>query len=246
MANGDWSRIQHIVVMMLENRSFDNLLGWLYDPSNPAPFNQAPPANFEGLHGKSLSNPKPDGTLVSVGKGQVLTDPTPDPGEPFEDVYCQIYGQKAAPNPIPPKPTTPANMQGFIYNYAVQKDVVSQKIDSTKIMNCFTPASVPVLSSLAYYYCVCDHWFSSIPSQTICNRPFVRSRRHFLRIREQRRRRQPDFCEQYEDDLRLAGTKEKKLENLFGKLAHHQPGAADARECLAVFPARQPRPFRTS
>ena len=25
------SKIEHIVVLMLENRSFDNLLGWLYD-----------------------------------------------------------------------------------------------------------------------------------------------------------------------------------------------------------------------
>jgi phospholipase C len=173
MPSGDWSRIQHVVVLMLENRSFDNLLGWLYDPSNPAPFNQTPPSNFEGLYGKNLSNPTPSGTLVPAGKGQTATDPTPDPGEPFEDVYCQVYGQKAAPTPIPPQPPTPANMQGFIYNYASQKDVVAQKIDPTKIMNCFTPASVPVLSSLAYYYGVCDHWFASIPSQTICNRSFV-------------------------------------------------------------------------
>lgn len=43
-------QIQHIVVLMLENRSFDNVLGWLYDPANPAPFNRVPPAiNLERL-----------------------------------------------------------------------------------------------------------------------------------------------------------------------------------------------------
>lgn len=42
-------------------------------------------------------------------------------------------------------------------------------------MNCFTPVKVPVLSSLALYYGLCDHWFSSIPSQTLCNRSFIQA-----------------------------------------------------------------------
>jgi phospholipase C len=42
-------------------------------------------------------------------------------------------------------------------------------------MNCFTPETLPVLSGLAYYYGVCDHWFCSIPSQTICNRSFAQA-----------------------------------------------------------------------
>ena len=62
-------QIEHVVVLMLENRSFDNVFGWLYDPANPAPFNVAPPANFDGLYGKKLSNPGSKGD-VPVGKGQ--------------------------------------------------------------------------------------------------------------------------------------------------------------------------------
>ena len=173
MAANSLGQIQHIVVLMLENRSFDNALGWLYDPANPSPFNRIPPPNFEGLYGKALSNPKPGGTPAPAAKGSVLTDPNPDPGEPYEDVYCQIYGQPSAPSPIPSPPTLPCDMQGFVYNYAAQKEVIAKKVDPGIIMNCFTPASLPVLSSLAYYYGVCDHWFSSIPSQTLCNRSFA-------------------------------------------------------------------------
>jgi phospholipase C len=173
MAN-QLGRIQHIVVLMLENRSFDNLLGWLYDPANPAPYNQKPPANFEGLSGKNLSNPMLDGTQVPVGRGTDLAAPYPDPGEPFQDVYAQIYGQKETlyAKDVPPDPPTPCNMQGFVYNYALRN---TDHKNTKTIMNCFTPASVPVLSSLAYYYGVCDHWFSSIPSQTLCNRSFVQA-----------------------------------------------------------------------
>lgn len=43
-----FSKIEHIVVLMFENRSFDNLLGWLYDPANDSPFNVVPP-DFDGL-----------------------------------------------------------------------------------------------------------------------------------------------------------------------------------------------------
>ena len=168
-------RIEHIVVLMLENRSFDNLFGWLYDPANPAPFNQAPPANFEGVFGKNLSNPTTDGRIIPVGKGTDVTAPFPDPGEPFQDVYAQIYGQKTTfnANGVPVNPPLPCNMQGFVYNYELKNQGNLQ--NAPIIMNCFTPAKVPVMSSLAFYYGVCDHWFASIPSQTLCNRSFMQA-----------------------------------------------------------------------
>jgi phospholipase C len=59
------NQIEHVVALMLENRSFDNVLGWLYDPGNPSPFNREPPANFEGLYGKNLSNTGPNGVEYS-------------------------------------------------------------------------------------------------------------------------------------------------------------------------------------
>jgi len=168
-------QIEHIIVLMLENRSFDNLLGWLYDPNgNRPPFNQPPPDNFDGLYGKNLSNPGPNGSSVPVGKGSILTDPNPDPGEGYEEAYSQLYD---VPAPlladVPPDPPQPPAMQGFVSNYAAQSKVISSGTDPSLIMNCFTPAAVPVISSLAYYYGVCDHWFASIPTETYCNRSYV-------------------------------------------------------------------------
>ena len=167
--------IEHIVVLMLENRSFDNLLGWLYDPANEPPFNCLPPPNFEGVYGKNLSNPTPDGRIVGVGKGTDVTKPYPDPGEPFQDVYAQIYGQKTtvSANAVTAEPPRPCNMKGFVYNYALKNP--NDIGNAASIMNSFTPAMVPVLSSLAYHFGVCDHWFASIPSQTLCNRSFVQA-----------------------------------------------------------------------
>jgi phospholipase C len=175
MASSQLGRIEHVVVLMLENRSFDNLLGWLYDPSNPAPFNQAPPANFDGVYGKDLSNLATGGQIVRVGKGSDVTAPFPDPGEPFQDVYAQIYGQKQTlyAKDIPSQPTGACNMKGFVYNYELKN--VGNLPNAAIIMNCFTPATVPVLSSLAHYFGLCDHWFASIPSQTLCNRSFMQA-----------------------------------------------------------------------
>ena len=164
------NQIEHIVVLMLENRSFDNLFGWLYDPANPAPFNHEPPANFEGLYGKKLYNPGPKG-VVPVAKGDIPTDPYPDPGEPYEDVYEQLYNVPAVPlSKTPAPPDTAPSMQGFVNNYGRRNNTHPEII-----MNCFTPVTVPVLASLAFNYCICDHWFCSIPSQTLCNRSFVQA-----------------------------------------------------------------------
>jgi phospholipase C len=175
MPGSQLDRIEHIVVLMLENRSFDNLLGWLYDPANPAPFNQAPPANFEGLFGKDLSNPTGSGQTIPAGKGSDVTAPYPDPGEPFQDVYAQIYGQRQTlfANAVTSEPPRDSNMQGFVYNYELKNQ--GNLANAATIMNCFTPAQVPVLSSLARYYGLCDHWFASIPSQTLCNRSFMQA-----------------------------------------------------------------------
>src|SRR5260370_544957 len=45
-------KFDHVVSVMFENRSFDNLLGRLYEPGEVA--------SFEGVIGKELANPIPD------------------------------------------------------------------------------------------------------------------------------------------------------------------------------------------
>ncbi len=173
MADGPLSKIKHVVVLMMENRSFDNMLGWLYDPQNPPPFNKVPASAFEGVWGKNLWNPSVQGLQVPVGKGTDPTAPDPDPGEPYEDVYAQIFGQKdVLPlGQVPPQPTLPSNMQGFLYNYTLKCQ--NTQVNPNIIMNCFTSATVPVLWSLAFNYGLCDHWFASIPTQTLCNRSYL-------------------------------------------------------------------------
>ncbi|HEY0379559.1 MAG TPA: alkaline phosphatase family protein [Pyrinomonadaceae bacterium] len=173
-SNEQLNRIDHVVVLMMENRSFDNVLGWLYDPET-VPRGQS----FEGVAGRTLCNPLPGGGEVCVGKGTVMTDPFPDPNEPYDQVYAQMFNRNPPPTPIPNTTDAP-DMQGFVINYAdainvafTGKVVNQPPPEPGIIMNCFTPETLPVINGLAQAYAVCDHWFSSVPTQTFPNRSFV-------------------------------------------------------------------------
>jgi phospholipase C len=173
------SGIDHVVVLMLENQSFDSLLGWLYD-ANDKPANNIPAAalgdEFRGLAGidpGQFVNSGPYGLSVEPGRGAAgITVPTPDPGEEFEHVNIQFFGTAT-----PPPGATPT-MTGVLADYVevmksfgyAQADIVTR---APSIMGSFTPAQLPVLNQLAAHYAVCDGWFASVPSQTNPNRAFL-------------------------------------------------------------------------
>lgn len=186
--------IKHVVVLMLENRSFDNLLGWLY--ADEPPYDCPPDGqHYEGLTydlWNSLENIDTDGVSfiekVPIEKnGQTkwrwgeeipnpvdFTLPNPDPGEGFKDTNHQLFLKYDVALLYPPPPT---NM-GFVQNYqnAMLYGAFSFGDDPTNprsIMKCYTPEQTPVLSELARSFAVCDHYHCSIPSQTIPNRDFV-------------------------------------------------------------------------
>jgi phospholipase C len=153
----------YVVVLMLENRLFDGILGYLYQGGVPVG------KTFEGVAGKNLTNPDVNGNSVAVSIGTELHQPYPDPGEEFDHVTAQLFGS----NPIVGAPS----MQGFIKDYYQTLQALtgwrgSPSVQSPTIMKCFGPASIPVLSTLAQEFAVFDHWFCAVPSQTWCNRAF--------------------------------------------------------------------------
>jgi phospholipase C len=167
-------QIQNIVVVMFENRSLDNLCGWLYSNPTPQPSLYLPagsPTTYHGLN-PNLWNPSNDSYFdgqppnkVAVHQGTPNCQvPDPDPHEEFEYVTRQLYGP---PRPAP-HPDWP--MQGFIVDYAT-----TASSDPTQIMQTYAPAQVPVLTALAHNYAISDAWFCSVPTQTLANRAFVHS-----------------------------------------------------------------------
>src|ERR1700746_3847923 len=90
--------INHVVVLMLENRSFDHMLGYLYaDTGNVSPSGQP----FEGLTG-SESCPDSNGNPVKVFQITPATTnayfmPGADPGEGYKPTNHQLWGHDIAP-----------------------------------------------------------------------------------------------------------------------------------------------------
>jgi phospholipase C len=146
--------IKHLVVLMLENRSFDHMLGWL----------QTPQYQIDGLDG-TQSNLDSTGEPVRVTKDADYSgDYDPDVAHDFLDVSEQIFGTQN-----PPAGAVPT-MSGFVKNYGAVSESVPK---SHHVMKCFDPAKIPVLTTLAQQYAVCTRWFSSIPGPTLPNRAYA-------------------------------------------------------------------------
>ena len=182
--------VDHLVVVMFENRSFDNVLGYLYDETS-LPAGQ----RFDGLGFGHHANPDPvtGGTLAahaySGGTDAVMSQPDPDPGEEYPHVNTQLFGivdppenatrvisEVLAPYNAPPGGREPTN-DGFVLDYVNQYRAEHGGSDPAvgqyeQIMGSFTPEMLPVFSALARNFAVYDSWHAGVPSQTYCNRSF--------------------------------------------------------------------------
>jgi phospholipase C len=144
--------LKHIVVLMMENRSFDHMLG---DLQNVDP-------RINGLDG-TQSNPDANGAPVPMQATNVYQSQLqPDPGHHFEDVRLQIFGVD--------NDTGAPNMQGFVKSYFSHRQDVA---NSHNVMTFYKKEKVPVLSTLAQKYAVFNNWYSSLPGPTLPNRAFV-------------------------------------------------------------------------
>ena len=175
MASSPLLSINNIVVLMLENRSFDHMLGFLYAANgNVSPTG----ASFDGLTGNE-GNPDSSGNAVPVRQIEVSHEnayymPGADPGEGYSATNSQLFGTTTAPSPAN------ATNRGLVADYAYTLGWEAKEnwsiltgTTANDIMNVFTPATLPVLSGLATGFAVCDQWFCSVPTETLPNRAFV-------------------------------------------------------------------------
>src|SRR6201988_230410 len=129
-------KLQHIVVLMMENRSFDHMLGSL-KAVNP---------NIDGIvDADPFNNPDTNGNPVKPqAKAAFQAQLQPDPDHHFPAVDLQIFGGDTSANR---KPT----MQGFVKSYFHQQGDVGH---SQKIMYYFKQSDLPMLTTLALEFAV--------------------------------------------------------------------------------------------
>lgn len=146
--------IKTVVVLVMENRSFDHVLGWL----------KSTRPEIDGLTGKewnriNVSDPKSSNVFVS--DDAIFVDG--DPGHSFQAIREQIFGSNHSYE-------NPAPMNGF----AQQAVSMGEGMPRT-VMSGFKPGRVPVYTELANEFAVFDRWFASVPASTQPNRFYVHS-----------------------------------------------------------------------
>jgi phospholipase C len=155
--------INHIVVLMMENRSFDHMLGLLMD--------EIP--DLRGVRVGEWSNVDDKGnvhalTADAAYQGQFRVDPPHD----FWSAQQQIYAHPGERAPAPPRP----DMRGFAATYARAGG------NPANVMKCFRPERLPTIRALAKSYLVCDNWFAALPGPTNSNRAFAHFGTSFGRV----------------------------------------------------------------
>ena len=164
--------IEHVFVLMLENRSFDHLLGFSNLQGIDAETGGR--TTTDGLTGRETNSYA--GGVCSVGQKPPAQFQV-DPAHEFQDVLEQLCGAGAVFHPDAPYP--PIANSGFSSNFArtiaakqtKESSPLTQNVCDT--LQCFNPGSLPVLTGLAQEFAVCDSWFSSMPGPTWPNRFFA-------------------------------------------------------------------------
>jgi phospholipase C len=160
------AKIEHVVVLMLENRSFDNLFGL------------SPGA--DGIAGKHLYNLRdpsapisPDNPPFHAGPGAPFAlDRGKGPSHSIRGTNLQLYG-----DPDGPRAGEAPTEIGFVASYqrSLRADHVAQPTDeelATPMLS-FTPAELPSIHELARQFVLCDRWFCDVPGPTMPNRFYL-------------------------------------------------------------------------
>jgi len=151
-------QIEHIVVVMLENHSFDHMLGYL---SLPAELGGRGRDDVDGLSGPEVNFNPHAGTPYPIHHlEQTRFDgEAEDPNHSGEAVDEQLAN----------------GGQGFVENFARYSEAKANQLgvpapDPGLVMGYYDGDDLPVYDHLAAEYCVVDRWFSSVPGATWPNR----------------------------------------------------------------------------
>lgn len=183
--NSTWTKfntsvIKHLFVLVMENRSFDHLLGFQGITGKHAQTGAPTKADdLTGADGTAFSNQFDRQRYAVTPTAGDKTFQTHDVQHQFFDVLMQLCGQaedevvkesgglKGGPYP----PVADVANRGFAANYAINPG--GDKDNPGEPMRCFAPGALPVLTALAKEFVLCDQWFSAMPGPTEPNRMFI-------------------------------------------------------------------------
>jgi phospholipase C len=140
--------IKHVIVLMLENRSFDQMLGCFQEI-------------YSGLEGIDIGQPPRTNVANGATYAQLPGANYVAPADPNHD-YAHVVFQIANHN------------SGFVQDFATCFPNAGS-VECGEVMKYHARGALPALHTLAANFTICDHWFSSLPGPTWPNRLFVHS-----------------------------------------------------------------------
>ncbi|MGH8294460.1 MAG: alkaline phosphatase family protein, partial [Steroidobacteraceae bacterium] len=147
--------IEHVIVLMLENRAFDHVLG-----------DCAKVKSHVGQAPDKLNQYNSTNYPQRAGAARQVTD---DPHHETSDVMVQLQGV----GPVPEN-------GGFVLDYARNYPRIG---DPGEVMRYHADGTLPAIHKLAESFTICDHWHASVPGPTWPNRLFVMSGTSLGRVR---------------------------------------------------------------
>jgi phospholipase C len=149
-----------VVILVMENRSFDNLLGGqklkgLENPVNTGPY----------FNPYNLTDPS-QGVACSAAKD--FDSITNDPDHAIYGNNIEFYGTFNPDNAQIAEGKLVPHNQGFVHEQVRKYGAkVNKTILAAQVMNYYTEEQVPVLTSLVQNYLTFNHWHSDIPGVSI-------------------------------------------------------------------------------
>jgi phospholipase C len=146
----DLRRLETIIIVIMENRSFDHLLGYLSLAGGRTDVDGVKDEAWRLAH----ANP---GTAGPVSPFALTQMGILDPPHEREPIAWQIGTASGSPGP----------MMGFVQSYARRRPAPD---DESLVMGFYRAPHVPMADFFAREFLICDHWFSSLPTGTQPNR----------------------------------------------------------------------------
>ena len=144
----DSDPIKHVIVLMFENHSFDQMLGCFKEV-------------YPGLDGIDPANLRQNRDSAGRSYTQAPSNQStisPDPKHELHNVRDQLS----------------ADGGGFVADY--ERSYPATTTDQRQeIMNYYPVGFLPAMHELGQHFMICDHWFSSVPGPTWTNRFFLLS-----------------------------------------------------------------------
>jgi len=155
------NKIKNVVVLVLENRSFDTFAGGLT-------YNN----KIDGLAHRKYCNPvnvtDPTNNTQICAANTALNVAPDDPNHSMSGGNMQVYGT------FHPDNTTPALMDGFVTEQRIAHKNEDLKA-TAEVINYYTPEHIPVFNSMAENFVLFDRWFAAVPGPTNPNRAYLTS-----------------------------------------------------------------------